>query len=215
MAYAREIILMILQWIRFRIPKTEEKDSYYTEIGDTLLRVSNHCTRLKVWDDMLEKNPKWKGKPIISIVFEDGDSTYDPIDCLVLKRFRKRPINILEIVYNLNGNPHFITANDIQKIISSIKNIKYGKYIDKTGKCQSPVIRTSQNPNRYSVDTNISDIEGSYQAANRRGADYVSESKNIYNKNTNAIKKKTIRLTEREFYDIIIEAINYALNEFV
>lgn len=215
MAYAREIIRIILQWILFRIPTTKEKDSYYTEIGDTLIRVSNHCTRLRVWDDMLEKNPKWKGKPIISIVFEDGTSTYDPIDCLVLKRFRKRPINVLEFVYNLNGNPRFITSTDIKTIISSMKKINGGKYVDKTGKCQPPAIRTSQNPNRYSVDTNISDTEGSYQVANRKGADYVSESKNIYNKNTNAINKRTIRLTEREFHDIIIEAINHTLNEFV
>ena len=75
MAYSREIIKKILQNVRFRVPTTEEKDSYYSEIGNTLIRVSNHCTRLRVWDYMLEKNPKWKGKPIISIVFEDGEQS--------------------------------------------------------------------------------------------------------------------------------------------
>ena len=57
MAFAREIIKKILENVRFRVPNTEEKESYYTQIGNTLLRISNHCTRLFVWDDILEKNP--------------------------------------------------------------------------------------------------------------------------------------------------------------
>ena len=71
MAFSREIIKKVLQYVQFRVPATEEKDSYYTQIGDTLVRLSNHCTRLYVWDDILEKNPKWKGLLIVSIVFED------------------------------------------------------------------------------------------------------------------------------------------------
>lgn len=55
MAFSREIIKKVLQYVQFRVPATEEKDSYYTQIGDTLVRLSNHCTRLYVWDDILEK----------------------------------------------------------------------------------------------------------------------------------------------------------------
>lgn len=91
MAHSREIIKKVLQYVRFRVPQTEEKNSYYTEINGTLVRISNHCTRLRVWDEILEKNLKWKGKPIISIVFEDSENTFDEIDCLVLKRFRMKP----------------------------------------------------------------------------------------------------------------------------
>ena len=92
MAYAREIILLLIQWLKFRVPNTGEKDSYYGEIGNTLIRISNHCTRLRVWDFMLENNPQWRGKPIISIVFEDDASTFDEVDCLILKRFRKNQL---------------------------------------------------------------------------------------------------------------------------
>ena len=80
MAYSREIIKKVLQYVRFRVPQTEQKNSYYTEIGNTLVRISNHCTRLRVWDEILEKNPKWKGKPIISIVFEDDEDTFDEVE---------------------------------------------------------------------------------------------------------------------------------------
>ena len=159
MAFAREIILMIIQWLSFRIPKTVEKDSYYGEIGGTLIRISNHCTRLRVWDDMLEKNPKWKGKPIISIVFEDNVSTYDADDCLFLKRYRKNPIKVTEYVYNLNDNPRFIDSEDIYTIINSIRSIHNGNYTDNTGKCQPPIMRISQIPNLKDTKTALSNIE--------------------------------------------------------
>ena len=57
MAYSREIIKKVLEYVRFRVPQTEEKNTYYTEIGSTLVRISNHCTRLRVRDEILEKNP--------------------------------------------------------------------------------------------------------------------------------------------------------------
>lgn len=109
MAFSREIIKKVLQYVQFRVPATEEKDSYYTQIGDTLVRLSNHCTRLYVWDDILEKNPKWKRLPIVSIVFEDTEVTFNEVECLTLKRFRKKPIKVNEYVYNLQGNPQFLT----------------------------------------------------------------------------------------------------------
>ena len=140
MAYSREIIKKVLQYVRFRVPQTEEKNTYYTEIGDTIVRISNHCTRLRVWDEILEKNPKWKGKPIISIVFEDDESTFDEVDCLV-----KKPIKVTEYVYLLQGNPQFITQQDERLIISGIKQIQDGKYTDLTNKCSEPVLRVLQN----------------------------------------------------------------------
>lgn len=75
MAFSREIIKKILQYVQFRVLQSEEKNSYYTVIGNTLVRISNHSTRRYVWDDMLEKNSKWKGLPIVSIVFEDIEDT--------------------------------------------------------------------------------------------------------------------------------------------
>lgn len=138
MAYSREIIKKVLQYVRFRVPQTEEKNSYYAEIGNTLVRISNHCARLRVWDEILEKNPKWKGKPIISIVFEDDEATFDEVDCLVMK-----PIKVTEYVYLLQGDPQFITPQDERLIISGIKQVQGGKYTDLTNKCSEPILRVN------------------------------------------------------------------------
>jgi hypothetical protein len=146
MAFSREIIKKVLQYVQFRVPATEEKDSYYTQIGDTLVRLSNHCTRLYVWDDILEKNPKWKGLPIVSIVFEDTEVTFNEVECLKLKRFRKKPIKVNEYVYNLQGNPQFLTPQYEKLIIQSIKNINEGQYKDTTNKCSPSQVRISRNP---------------------------------------------------------------------
>ena len=35
MAFSKEIIKKVLQYLRFRVPQTEEKNSYYTEIGNS------------------------------------------------------------------------------------------------------------------------------------------------------------------------------------
>ena len=189
MAYSREIIKKILQNVRFRIPTTEEKDSYYSEIGNTLIRVSNHCTRLRVWDYMLEKNPKWKGKPIISIVFEDGENTFDENDCLVLSRYRMKPIKVKEYVYNLQNNPQFITNADEKLIIKAIKGISNGQYTDLTNKCGKPVLRISQNP-----------------------PDEPPNNPKKLNCNRN-MNKKLIRLTESDLHRIVRESVNKVLME--
>ena len=183
MAFSREIIKKILQNVRFRVPKNE-RDSYYTTINNTLVHVSNHCTRLYVWDNFLEENPKCKGMPIVSIVFEDEEDTFIEEECLVLKRNRKKPVKVKEYVYRLQGNPHFIEKNDEKLIIQSIKNIS-GQYIDKTGKSES-FLRVSRNPG-------------------------TNENKQ-YNKNTN-MNKKLIRLTESDLHKIVKEAVNKILTE--
>ena len=155
MAYSREIIKKVLQYVRFRVPQTEEKNSYYTEIGNTLVRISNHCTRLRVWNEILEKNPKWKGKPIISIVFEDDEDTFEEVDCLVLKRLRMKPIKVIEYVYLLQGDPQFIMPKNERLIINGIKQIQGGKYTDLTNKCSEPILRISQNPPDVPKQVNI------------------------------------------------------------
>lgn len=143
MAFAREIIVGIKNKIGFERSETE-KDSYYTLINNTLLRVSNHCTRLYVWDNYLETHPKYKGLPIVSIVFEDDVETFNEDECLTLKRFRKRPIKVKEYVYRMEGNPQFITKKDESLIIQTIKSVS-GEYVDKTNKSK-PYLRISRNP---------------------------------------------------------------------
>lgn len=194
MAFSREIIKKVLQYVRFRVPQTEEKNSYYTEIGNTLVRVSNHCTWLYRWDEILEKNPKWKGKPIVSIVFEDSGNTFSN-KCLVLRRFRMKPIKVMEYVYPLQGNPQFITPQDERLIINGIKQIQGGKYTDLTNKCSEPILRISQNP---------PDVPPTKTMNNNENKQYKS--------NTN-MNKKLIRLTEQDLHKIVKESVNRVLNE--
>lgn len=194
MAFSKEIIKKVLQYLRFRVPQTEEKNSYYTEIGNTLVRVSNHCTWLYKWDEILEKNPKWKGKPIVSIVFEDSGNTFSN-KCLVLRRFRMKPIKVMEYVYPLQGNPQFITPQDERLIINGIKQIQGGKYTDLTNKCLEPILRISQNP---------PDVPPTKTMNNNENKQYKSNTK---------MNKKIIRLTESDLHKIVKESVNRVLNE--
>lgn len=191
MAFSREIIKKVLQYVRFRVPQTEEKNSYYTEICNTLVRVSNHCTWLYRWDEILEKNPKWKGKPIVSIVFEDSGNTFSD-KCLILRRFRMKPIKVMEYVYQLQGNPQFITPQDERLIINGIKQIQGGKYADLTNKCSEPILRISQNPPDVPPTKTMNNNE---------------------NKQYNNMNKKLIRLTEGDLHKIVKESVNRVLNE--
>ena len=167
MAFSREIIKKVLQYVRFRVPQTEEKNTYYTEIGNTLVRVSNHRTWLYKWDEILEKNPKWKGKPIVSIIFEDSGNTFSD-KCLVLRRFRMKPIKVMEYVYPLQGNPQFIMPQDERLIINGIKQIQGGKYTDLTNKCSEPILRISQNPPDVLPTKTMNNNENK-QSQNREG----------------------------------------------
>ena len=185
MAFAREIIHTILENVRFRVPTTEEKDSYYTSIGNVLIRISNHCTRLYVWDDILEKNPRYKGLPIISIVFEDEGNTFNEEECLTLKRYRMKPIKVAEHVFPIHGNGQYINKEDINKIIASIKEIGTSqKFNDRTGKSQY-FPRISKNPSNASINPDNNQIK----------------------ENQNNMKK-TIRLTESDLSNIIMKTIN-------
>ena len=211
MPFAREIILFILDFIRFRVPRTSEKDSYYTVLGNTLVRVSNHCTWLHIWDDMLEKNPKWKGMRIISIVFEDQNDTFNN-NCLVLKRERRKPIRVEEYVYQLNGNAHYLSKDEIKAIINSIKLIeRNNSFSDPTGKAiYCP--RVSLNPSSANTTT---DRNGNttYSTNYGYGADYVSESIDNKQHKTRYNMKKTIKLSESDLHRIIKECVNHVLME--
>lgn len=191
MAFSREIIKKVLQYVRFRVPQTEEKDSYYTEIGNTLVRISNHCTWLYRWDEILEKNHKWKVKPIVSIVFEDSGNTFTD-KCLVLRRFRMKPIKVMEYVYQLQGNPQFITPKDERLIINGIKQIQGGKYTDLTNKCSEPILRISQNPPNEPPSKTMNTNE---------------------NKQYTNMDKKLIRLTESDLHRIVKESVNNILRD--
>ena len=193
MVFSKEIIKKVLQYVRFRVPQTEEKNSYYTEIGNTLVRVSNHCTWLYRWDEILEKNPKWKGKPIVSIIFEDSGNTFSD-ECLVLRKFRMKPIKVMEYVYPLQGNPQFITPQDERLIINGIKQIQGGKYTDLTNKCSEPILRISQNP---------SDVPPTKTMNNNENKQYKN--------NTNM--KQTIKLTESDLHRIVKESVKREMKE--
>lgn len=135
MAFAREIFIQIKNKIPFK-QSEKEKDSHYAYVGNSIVRISNHCTWMYIWDEILEQNPKDKGKPIISLVFEDEGSTFDE-RCLLLKRFRRSPIKVQEFVFPIHGNGQYISSEDIKYIIESLFAVQQGGiYKDRTSKCE-------------------------------------------------------------------------------
>ena len=211
MAFAREIFTQIKRNIRFQ-QSEKEKDSHYTILGKTLVRISNHCTYLSIWDNFLEKNPKMKGKKIISIVFEDNGSTFSD-ECLYLRRYRSKPIKVKEIVYPINGDGKMIQGQEIKSIIKDLQNItSSGQYADSIGKGQR-YVRISINP---SDDTqNATGIVNS--AINRKNTSSSQAGGNSIRdrikENRRYNMKKRIRLTEADLHRIIRQCVNEALNE--
>ena len=211
MAFAREIFTQIKRNIRFQ-QSEKEKDSHYTILGKTLVRISNHCTYLSIWDNFLEKNPKMKGKKIISIVFEDNGSTFSD-ECLYLRRYRSKPIKVEEIVYPINGDGKMIQGQEIKSIIKDLQNItSSGQYADSIGKGQR-YVRISINP---SDDTqNATGIVNS--ATNRKNTSSSQAGGNSIRdrikENRRYNMKKRIRLTEADLHRIIRQCVNEALNE--
>jgi len=187
MAFAREIFQKIKLKIRFQ-QSNKEADSHYTILGNTLVRVSNHCTWMYVWDNYFEQHPEHKGMPIVSIVFEDSGNTFSE-ENLVLKRLR-RPIKVMEYVYPISGNPKYIGGAEIKLIIQALSKISGGIYTDLTNKCQSPILRVSKNPQLSP------------------SAETKTENKQYTNMN-----KKLIRLTESDLHRVIKESVYKILNE--
>ena len=211
MAFAREIFTQIKRNIRFQ-QSEKEKDSHYTVLGNTLVRISNHCTYLSIWDNFLEKNPKMKGKKIISIVFEDNGRTFSD-ECLYLRRYRRKPIKVEEIVYPINGDGKMIQGQEIKSIIKDLQNIaSSGQYADSIGKGQRHV-RISINP---SDDTqNATDIGNSadYRKNSRFSQVGGNSIRDRIKENRRYKMRQRIRLTEGDLHRIIRKCVNEALNE--
>lgn len=119
MAFAREIFQLIKNYIRFQQAE-KEKDSHYTILGSTLVRISNHCTHMKVWENYFEKNPKHKNMKIVSIVFEDDGPTFTN-ECLQLVNRRDKPIVVGEYVYHSSSLSKF----EIKSIIKNLQEMDY------------------------------------------------------------------------------------------
>ena len=135
----KRILLKIVQNICFNVPN-DENYTYYTFIEKTLIRVSNHCSLLHKWDNFLERHPGFERTPMISIVFEDNDHTFNKTECLTLKRYKETPLKVQEYVYSVDN----LTEEDVDNIIQSIKVIN-GTYIDTTDKSVM-YERVSKNP---------------------------------------------------------------------
>lgn len=198
MAFAREIF----QYIKNDIPfqrANNEKDSHYTTIGDTLVRISDHCTWMYVWDNFLEQNPKHKGKPIVSIVFENSGDTFSE-ECLILKRFRRNPIKVNEFVFPLHGNAQYLSKQDVQTIINGLKGLQNStSFIDQTGKSNHE-IRVSQNPPSGAT------------TSGQTKSDINQVNANVQQMKENISKRKhVIRLNKSQLFRIIRESVKKAL----
>ena len=205
MAFAREIFQQIKRHIRFQ-QANKESDSHYTILGNTLVRISNHCTYMYVWDNYFKQNPKDEGMKILSIVFEDKSDTFHP-NCCVLKRWRKKPIVIDEYVYPLHGNPQFLSKQDVKSIISALQNTMTSNiFKEPTGKANYNK-RKSITPTSQNITVNSTNYD--YTPEFSRGIDYVSESNTNMEKN-----KKVVRLTESKLKQIVAESVRKALKEW-
>ena len=114
---AREVFIAIKQKIRFQ-QADKEADSHYTILGNTLVRISNHCTWMKIWDNYLQKNPKDAKRNILSLVFEDEGDTYTE-ECLFTLNERKVPIRVTEYVFKSPS----LSKQDVKLIISSLQQM--------------------------------------------------------------------------------------------
>lgn len=137
---AREVFIAIKQKIRFQ-QSEKEKDSHYTILGNTLVRISNHCTWMKVWENYLNEHPECRKMKIVSIVFEDNEETFCD-DCLYTVQPRQKPIIVTEYVYKSTT----IDKNVVKEIVKSLQEMDYtNRYTEPTHSIQ-PQIRTSKNP---------------------------------------------------------------------
>lgn len=207
MPFAREIFIRIKQVIRFQ-QSNKEADSHYTLLGNTLVRISNHCTHMKVWDNYFNENPKMKGKPIVSLVFEDNGNTFTE-ECLFSNGNRRRPLKISEYVFESSQ----LTKQDINLIIKSLQNLgKSNSFIDLT--------KRGTSYNRISVCPDFNNIEitndGLPRKGGIKGTDFVPESKQYDNNNNeNKDMKRTnkIRLTESQLHQVIKESVEKILEK--
>lgn len=200
MAYAREIFIAIKQKIRFQ-QADKEADSHYTVLGNTLVRISNHCTWMKIWDNYLQKNPQDAKRNILSLVFEDGEDTYTE-ECLFTVTERKKPIRVTEYVFNSAS----LSKQDIKMIIGSLQQMMMtNKFNEPTGKGER-FDRISVSPDYMNIETTT---DGRAIPAGGHGMDYsIEESKTNEN-----MKKNIVKLNENALRQIVAESVKKVLKE--
>lgn len=200
MAYAREIFIAIKQKIRFQ-QADKEADSHYTVLGNTLVRISNHCTWMKIWDNYLQKNPQDAKRNILSLVFEDGEDTYTE-ECLFTVTERKKPIRVTEYVFKSAS----LSKQDVKMIIGSLQQMMTtNKFNEPTGKGER-FDRISVNPDYMNIETTAGRRA---IPAGGHGMDYsIEESKT--NKN---MKKNIIKINENTLRKMVAESVKKVLKE--
>ena len=200
MAYAREIFIAIKQKIRFQ-QADKEADSHYTVLGNTLVRISNHCTWMKIWDNYLQKNPQDAIRNILSLVFEDGEDTYTE-ECLFTVTERKKPIRVTEYVFKSAS----LSKQDVKMIIGSLQQMMTtNKFNEPTGKGER-FDRISVNPDYMNIETTA---DRRAIPAGGHGMDYsIEESKT--NKN---MKKNVVKINENTLRQIVAESVKKVLKE--
>lgn len=210
MAFAREIFIQIKNVIRFQ-QSEKESDSHYTVLGNTLVRVSNHCTYMYVWENFFKIHPKQRGMKILSLVFEDNKDTFHP-NCLVTQHNLSKPIMVEEYVYPLHSNPQYLSKVDVNAIIKSLQNLeRTNRFNEPTGKAQR-YVRKSLNPTTQNITTDNSGIP-TFSSEFGYGDDAVSESKNNESKTNKNMKKNTIKLNENQLRNIVAESVKKVLKE--
>ena len=200
MAYAREIFIAIKQKIRFQ-QADKEADSHYTVLGNTLVRISNHCTWMKIWDNYLQKNPQDAIRNILSLVFEDGEDTYTE-ECLFTVTERKKPIRVTEYVFKSAS----LSKQDVKMIIGSLQQMMTtNKFNEPTGKGER-FDRISVNPDYMNIETTA---DRRAIPAGGHGMDYsIEESKT--NKN---MKKNIVKINENTLRKMVAESVKKVLKE--
>lgn len=200
MAYAREIFIAIKQKIRFQ-QADKEADSHYTVLGNTLVRISNHCTWMKIWDNYLQKNPQDAKRNILSLVFEDGEDTYTE-ECLFTVTERKKPIRVTEYVFKSAS----LSKQDVKMIIGSLQQMMTtNKFNEPTGKGER-FDRISVNPEYMNIETTA---DRRAIPAGGHGMDYsIEESKT--NKN---MKKNIVKINENTLRKMVAESVKKVLKE--
>lgn len=128
---AREVFIAIKNKIRFN-EKGRDADSHYGVLGNTLVRISNNCSWMKVWDNYLQKNPRDERRNILSLVFEDSGDTFTE-ECLFTVTERKEPIKVKEYVFKSD----LLSKEDIKMIISSLQKMDItNEFNEPTGKAK-------------------------------------------------------------------------------
>lgn len=164
---------------------------------------------MKVWENYFEKNPKYEGMKIVSIVFEDEGSTFTK-QCLQLVNRRDNPIVVGEYVYHSAS----LSKLEIKSIIKSLQEMDYSNtYKDATKKCLFYPRLSVNPPPSYKVPDKIAQHIGNdlfNKLRNYREWNGITNENKQY-KNMN--KKNTMRLTESDLKRIISESVKKVLKE--